>query len=280
MNELLLIFTAPEYTFLRVAMFVGTVAGVSFGTVGTLVVTRRVTYLAGAMAHCAFAGIGAGLFAQNQLGWMWLTPMLGAAIAAVVAAAILWVVQRIGMEREDTAIGAIWALGMAVGLILIEYTPGYHQVESYLFGNILLISWEDQWLVTALSGLVVVAYVVGYPRIEAVCFDEEYAALRGVPTTWYYLLLLIITALTVVLMVRVVGIVLVIALLTLPAATATRLGSRLFPITVIAIVLSIVETWVGILTSALVGPPTGPTIILIAGAVYLGVLVFTAKRRR
>ncbi|MBN2021232.1 MAG: metal ABC transporter permease [Pirellulales bacterium] len=260
-----------EFSFLRYALVSGLLASVAFGIIGTYVVTRRISYLAGAISHSVLGGIGAGVYCQEVHGWTWFDPMLGAVIAALVSALAIGLVSLYAAEREDTVIGAIWAIGMAVGILFFfsPRIPGYVDPMSYLFGNILLLSRGDLWLVAGLDLVVVALAVVFHNKFLAVSFDEEFARLRGIRARAYYLLLLCLTALTVVLLIRVVGIVMVIALLTLPAAVAGQFARRLWQMMVLAVLFSMLFMVAGLGTSYAHDLPTGPTIILIAGVVYL-----------
>lgn len=259
----------PAIPFLRHAFIAGILASVAFGIIGTYVVARRITYIAGAISHCVLAGIGAGLFFEHSVGVTWLGPLTGAVIAALAAAFIIGLVSLRAKQREDTAIGALWSIGMAVGLLFIAKTPGYIEPMSYLFGNILLSSRDDIWLVLALDAIVVSIAILFYNQFLAVCFDEEYARLRGLRTDIYYLILLGLTALTVVLLVRVVGIVMVIALLTLPAAVAGGFARNLTQMMGFAVLFSMVFVSTGLAASYSYDLPSGPVIILVAGATYL-----------
>ena len=270
----------PAIPFLRHAFFSGLLASIAFGIIGTYVVARRITYIAGAISHCVLAGIGAGLYLQHAMGVTWFGPLTGAVIAALAAAIIIGLVSLHANQREDTAIGALWSIGMAIGLLFIAKTPGYLEPMSYLFGNILLISEADLWLVLVLDVLVVGTAVLFYHKFLAVCFDEEYARLRGIRTDLFYLLLLCLTALTVVLLVRVVGIVMVIALLTLPAAVAGSFARGLWQMMVLAIFCSMAFISSGLAVSYSHDLPSGPTIIVIAGLVYLGVIALKRFARR
>jgi zinc transport system permease protein len=267
---------AAHYAFVQYALLAGVLAGVACGIVGTYVVVRRITYLAGGISHCVLGGIGAALYFQRVHGWHWLTPLLGAIIAALAAAMIIGLVSLRAKQREDTVIGALWAVGMAVGVLFIARTPGYSQdLMSYLFGNILMVSPGDLWLMAALDALVVVLGLVFYNQFLAVCFDEEFARVRGMRVEFYYLLLLGLTALTVVLLVTVVGIILVIALLTLPVAVAGHFARRLWQMMALATVFSILFTTAGLAISYKPDLPAGATIIVLAGAVYLVVVVLS-----
>ncbi|MCE5269462.1 MAG: metal ABC transporter permease [Planctomycetaceae bacterium] len=270
-----------EAPFLRYALIVGLLASVSLGVVGSYVVTRRITYIAAAISHCVLGGIGAAYYLNVAQGLKWCDPLYGAMAAALLSAVIIGMVSLYARQREDTVISAMWAVGMAVGLLFFAKTPGYvGPAMSYLFGDILLISAQDVWLV-AVMDVVVVALGLGfYPKLLAVCFDDEFTELRGVKVKLYYLLLLCLTALTVVLLVRVVGIVLVIALLTLPAAVAGHFAQRLWQMMLVAVLCSMLFVTTGLAVSYPLDLPSGPVIILIAGAVYLAVALVTRLWRR
>ncbi len=260
----------PEILFLRYALLVGLLASISFGVIGTYVVARRISYIAGAIAHSVLGGIGVGLFLQRQCGVRWLDPMFGAVVAALGAAAVIGLVSLHARQREDTVIGAVWAIGMAVGLLFVAKTPGYVDPMSYLFGNILLLSKSDLWLVGVVDVITAGLGILFYHKLLAVCFDHEHLRLRGVHADAYYIMLLMMTALTVVLMVNIVGVVMVIALITLPAAVAGFFAQRLWQMMVLAVLFSMVFTTTGIGFSYMLDLPTGPTIIVFAGAVFLG----------
>ena len=269
-----------EFPFLRHALVAGVLVGIACGVVGTYVVVRRITYIAGAIAHCVLAGLGIARYLEVVHGWS-VRPEHGAVIAAIVSAVIIGLVSLHVREREDTIIGAVWAVGMAVGILFIAITPGYHEdLMSYLFGNILLIGRGDLWSMLVLDTVVVALGLGLYPQLEAVCFDEEFARLRGLKVELYVLLLLILTALTVVLLVTVVGIVLVIALITLPAAIAGQFTTTLRGMMALASLLAVAFTTTGLAVSYSPDLPAGATTIVIAGAVYLLVLIIRAMIRR
>lgn len=270
----------PNLPFFRYALISGLLASIPFGIVGSFVVVRRISYIAGAISHCVLAGVGLGLYLQQAQGIAWCTPFLGAAVAALLAAVLLTVVSLRAKQREDSVIGALWAAGMAIGLLFIARTPGYNDPMSYLFGNILLISKTDLYFVISLDVVVVVAVAVFYNKFLALCFDEEYARIRGLQTELLYLALLCLTALTVVLLVRIVGIVMVIALLTLPAAIAGNFARNILQMMLMATVLCALFIFSGLWVSYNLDFPSGPVIILIATVVYLfAVFVFRARVR-
>lgn len=263
----------PHNNFLRLAFLTGIFASIPFGIVGTYIITRKISYIAGSISHCVLGGIGAALFLQYRLGIKWFTPMLGAVIAALLAAFIIGIVSLHAKQREDTVIGALWAVGMASGLLFIDITPGYFDITSYLFGDILLLSGNDLSLILGLSAVVVIIVIFFYNNLQAVCFDNEFALLRGINTGAYYILLLSITALTVVFLVRAVGIIMVIALLTLPAATASLFTARLWQMMVLSIILCMIFNSLGIIFSYTHNLSSSPTIIIIAGITYLLVIL-------
>lgn len=270
-----------QQRFLQHALLAGILASVACGIVGSYIVTRRITFIAGGIAHSVLGGMGAARYCQVVFGWEWLHPLYGAIAAALIAALIIGITSLSAHQREDTVISAIWAVGMAVGILFIFKTPGYSEdLMSYLFGNILMVSASDLWLVGGLDILVVVVGILFYKQLLAVCFDEEFAKLRGLKVELYYILLLCMTALTVVLLVSVVGIVLVIALLTIPAAVAGQFTKRLWQMMVMAVVLTAGFTTFGLAFSYGPNLPTGAATILLAGAVYFLVLALSKHKRR
>lgn len=269
MSEFIQALTDPAIPFLRYALITGLLASIAFGVMGSYVVVKKISYLAGAIAHCVLGGIGLALFLQRKIGIAWAHPTLGAIVAALLAAVIVGWVNLKAREREDTVIGAIWAVGMAVGILFLAITPGYVDPMSYLFGNILLISPRDIATVAGLDVLVLGLAFLFYNNFLAVCFDPDFAALRGVKIHRYYLLLLLLTALTIVLLISIVGIVMVVAMLTLPPAIASHFTRRLTTLFALSTALSAAFCTAGLAASYSADLPGGATIILIAGSTYL-----------
>lgn len=264
----------PRYAFLQTALLSGLLASVACGIVGSYVVVRRISYMAGGIAHCILGGLGAAYYLQVTQGWEWLNPLYGAFVAALLAAAIIGFVSMRARQREDTVIGALWAVGMAIGVVFMALTPGYQQdLTNYLFGSALLVQKSDLWLLVGLDVLVVGVGLLFYQQFKAVCFDEEFARLRGINVETYYITLLMLTAVTVVLLTTVVGVVLVIALLTLPAAIAGHFVRTLGQLMVLATLLCMGLTTTGLAVSYVPDLPPGATTILLAGALYLVVVV-------
>ncbi len=270
-----------RHAFLQNALAAGLLASVSCGVIGTYVVVRRISYIAGGIAHCVLGGIGAARYLNVVYGWTWLDPLYGALIAAVAAAMLIGIVSLRAKQREDTLIGALWAVGMAAGVLFIHATPGYGvDLMSYLFGNILMVPRSELWWILALDVVVVGVGLAFYNGLLAVCFDEEFARLRGLPVEAFYLLLLSLTAVTVVLLAKVVGIVLVIALLTLPVAIAGSFARTLGQMMLLAALVSAAVTTGGMAVSYGTNLPAGATTVLLAGAAYLLVACRDGLRRR
>ncbi len=270
-----------KYPFLQYALLTGLLASVACGIIGSYIVTRRITYIGGGIAHSVLGGMGAAYFLSVVYKWNSFQPLYGAVIAALLAAVVIGLVSLRAKQREDTVIGAVWAIGMAIGIIFISKTPGYNEnLMSYLFGNILMVTPSDLWLIGILDIIVVVVGLLFYNQFLAVCFDEEFARVRGINVEFYYLLLLCLTALTVVILVTVVGIVMVIALLTLPVAVASYFSKTLWRTMILATIFSILFTFFGLAISYTPNLPAGSTIILLAGATYLLVAMGNAAVKR
>ncbi len=266
----------PNVPFLRYALIAGILSSGAFGVIGTYVVVRRISYMAGAISHSVLAGIGIVLFLRARHGLQWLTPLAGAVVAALLSALIIGLVSMYAREREDTVIGAIWALGMAVGVIFLARTPGYVDPMSYLFGNILIISRTDLFLIAALDLAVIGLGVLFYSQLQAIAFDEEFARVRGLNTVLYFMMMLLLTAVTVVMLVTIVGIVMVIALLTIPAAVSGLASRKLWHMMLLSALFCMVFTVAGLGVSYTFDLPSGATIIIIAGAAY--VLALAVRR--
>lgn len=269
----------PEMSFLHLALALGVLASPALGVIGTLVVTRRISSIAGAGAHAALGGVGIALYLQRVLLWSWCTATAGAIAGAVAAALVVGIVSLTAREREDTVIAVVWALGMSLGLLFLDKTPGYVDLQGYLFGNILLVTENDLWMTLLLNAVILIPTIIFYNPLLATCFDGTFAVLRGVKTSLFYLILLVLTALTVVLLINVVGIVLVIALLTLPAAAAGCFTRHLWSMMVCSAVFSAVFIVAGLLLSFYFSLPSGPVIVLAAALVYVISLLIGSRRK-
>ena len=251
------------HSFLQNALIAAVLAGVGCGIVGAFVVVKRIGYLAGGIAHTVLGGMGIAYY-------MGADPRLGAAVAAIAAALAIGAVSLRWKQHEDTIIGALWATGMAIGIVFISRTPGYNvDLMSYLFGNILLVSHSDLLVIAALDATVVLLVALFYKQLIAVCFDEEFARIRGVNVGAIYLMLLCLIAVAVVSLIQVVGLILVIALFTLPAAIAGQFVGSVGAMMLVACGLGVAFGVGGLALSYTTNLPSGATIILLAGTAYL-----------
>lgn len=259
-----------HYVFLQNAVLAAALASIPCGIIGSFIVARRSTYIAGAISHNLLAGMGLALYLNVVHGFSKLTPLLGAVAAAVTTAVLLGMAGGSKRQRTDTLLSAVWSVGMALGIVFIMLTPGYNQdLMSYLFGNILMVTNNDLILMAALDAIIIAAISIFYPKLLTISFHRELAELRGLRVNLYEMIFLVLTALTVVALVNVVGIVMAIALLTLPAATAGNFTNQLSRMIFTAVVICLLATIGGLAISY--GPewPTGPTIILLSGAAYI-----------
>ena len=264
-----------HFEFMRNAFLAAILSSVACGIIGAYVVVRRLGFISGGIAHTAFGGIGLSYY----LG---LNPLAGIIPFSLVAAVGIGLLARKAKIAEDTAIGAFWAAGMSIGVILIGLTPGYApNLFSYLFGNILTVPGSDLMLIAGLDLLIIAVVWLFDKEFLAISFDEEYARISGLKTVALDLLMLCLIALTVVIMVRVVGIVMVIALLTIPAAVARSFSRTLYGMMALGTLFSILFSIVGLWLSWVFDLASGATIILVAALVFLfNALARTGKSRR
>ena len=252
-----------RYGFLQGALIAGLLTSIGCGVMGSYVVVKRIAFIAGSIAHSVLGGMGIALYMGSD-------PLIGALISAIIAALLIGGIRLYWKQQEDTLIGALWAIGMAIGVIFIAKTPGYQSdLTSYLFGNILLVPHSSLWFMAGLD-VVLLAIIWAYHRqLLAVVFDEEHARLRGIPASFFYLLLLVMVALTVVLLIQVVGLILVLALITLPAAMAGHYVNSLHRMMWLATLIGMLMSFIGLAVSYPTDLPTGPVIVLVTGLAYV-----------
>jgi len=253
---------ALQYEFMRNALAAGLLVSVICGIMGTLVVVNRIVFLSGGIAHAAYGGIGLSFF----LGWPYLVGTLG---FSFTAAMVMAAVSLKAKHRADTIIGVIWALGMACGIILLDLTPGYNvDLMSYLFGSILTVPQSDLWIMLIVGALIGGFVVYFYKDLLAISYDEEFARIRGVPTRALYFALIGMLAVTIVMVIQVVGLILVIALLTIPPFMVEKYAKSLFQMMLGSSLLGAVFTVCGLWLSYAFDLTSGASIILVAGVAF------------
>jgi len=253
---------ALSYGFMQNALAASVLASVACGVIGALVVVNRVVFLSGGVAHAAYGGVGLAFY----MGWPVLPTILGFTLAAssIMAAATL---RR--NARADTVIGVIWAAGMAMGIILLDLTPGYNvELMSFLFGSILTVPATELWIMAGLDLVVAGLVTLLYRHFLALSFDPEFARTRGVPVTALHFLLLAMVAVSVVMIIRVVGLILVIALLTIPPYLAERHAKSLAGMMLLSVFLSLLFCLVGLAISYHFDLTSGASIIVVASAFF------------
>lgn len=261
------LFTNP---FLLNALLAGFIASITSGIMGSFVVIKRIVFLSGSIAHSVLGGMGFCLWLHRVHGIEWITPLHGAIGAAIIAALIIGWIHLRYTEREDTVIAALWSTGMAIGVIFVTLTPGYNvELMNYLFGNILWVSRNDLIMLLTLDVIVIFTVALLRNQFIAICFDPQQASMQGVSVKVVYLLLLCLIALSVVLLIQVVGAILVITMLAIPAAIATNLTYRFTYVLIGAVSIGVVFTFLGMAISYVFNWPPGATIALVAAMFYL-----------
>lgn len=264
--------------FFQLALLAGLAASVTSGIIGSYVVVKRIVFISGSIAHSVLGGMGLFLWLRRTYGWELLTPMHGALIAALISALLIGWIHLKYRQREDTVIATLWATGMALGVIFVALTPGYNvELMNFLFGNILWVTQSDLTMLLALDGIVLAICLLFHSRFLALCFDEQQALLQGIKVQRLYLLLLCLVAISVVILIQVVGAILVIAMLTIPAAIASAYTHRLSTMMILAVLIGCALTFFGFQISYELNWPPGATISLLAGVTY-GLNLFTRKR--
>ncbi len=265
---------ALQFDFMRNALIAGVLVSIACGIIGTFVVINRIVFVSGGIAHAAYGGIGLGYFFK-------FNPVLGAIIFSLASALAMGIVQRKTQQRADTIIGVMWAIGMAIGIILVDLTEGYKaDLMSYLFGSILAVPRSDLLIMLVLDITIIALVGLLYKELLAISFDETFVTVMNVPVDAIYLTLMCLIALTVVMMMRVVGLIMVIALLTMPAAISGQFVKEMKKMMLLASILGMVFTTAGLWLSYSLNLTSGATIILVAGATYVLSLAVKSLVRR
>jgi len=247
-----------NYEFMRNALFAALLASVACGIIGSYVVAKRLVFVSGGISHSVFGGIGLGFF----LG---INPLITLIPFALLCAIGIGLIHKQTKLPADTAIGIFWAFGMALGVFFISLTPGYvPDLFSYLFGNILTVPSFDLTVIAILDTVIALIVFLLYKEFLAISFDEEYAEVSGLPVNLLYLVLLCLIALTVVILIRIVGVILVIALLTIPAAIAKPYIRSFGTMILVSIIIGALLTVTGLFISYQLNYASGATIILLS----------------
>lgn len=259
---------ALQFEFMRNALMAGVLASVICGVIGSLIVVNRLVFLSGGIAHSAYGGVGLAFF----LG---IPYMVGAVGFSFLAAMLMASVSIKSKQRADTIIGVIWAMGMASGILLLDLTPGYNvDLMSYLFGSILSVPGTELVTMAVIGGLILIIISYFFQDLLIMSYDEEFALVRGVPVKRLYFMLIGIVAITVVMVVQVVGLILVIALLTIPPYISEKYTKSLFQMMMLSCLLGTLFSVGGLWASYALDMTSGAAIIFLAGiAFFLSLLI-------
>jgi zinc transport system permease protein len=253
---------ALQFEFMRNALAAGLLASILCGIMGTLVVVNRIVFLSGGIAHAAYGGIGLAFY----FGWPFLAGTIGFSLTAALVMAAVTLKAK---HRADTIIGVVWAVGMAFGIILLDLTPGYNvDLMSYLFGSILTVPKSDLWMMGGIGIFITALVIFYYKDLLALSYDEEFARIRGIHVTGLYFALIALLAVTIVLVIQVVGLILVIALLTIPPFIVEKYAKSLLQMMVGASILGSFFTITGLWLSYTFDLTSGASIIMVAGSVF------------
>lgn len=262
------------YDFLVNAFVACILSGITCGIVGSYIVARRMVFLASGITHASFGGLGIALYAG-------LNPLLGAVAFASLSSLGIEYASRKGRMREDSAIGIIWSVGMAIGALFMSLRPGYAtDLTSYLFGNILLVDRGDVAWLALLTVVIVFGAAIWLRRLMYITFDEEYARSQGLPVTVVAYVMAVVIAITIVLSIKVMGIILLLSLVTLPVVIANTLTKDYRRITLFASIIAVVANVIGFIFSYEYDLPTGSCIIFILVVLLAVVKLLTSLKHR
>jgi len=255
-------FELLRYDFFINALLASVLAAITCGIIGTYIVSRRIVFISGGISHASFGGVGIGYY----LG---INPIIGAAVFSVLAGLGIEALQGRSGLREDSLIGMMWSLGMAVGIIFVFLTPGYAaNLITYLFGNILTVSRGDLLLMAGLAAIIILVFSLLFKEILYLSFDREYAKSQGVPVSGISYLLISLVALTIVINIRVIGIILVISMLTIPQAAANLVTKNFRHIIFYSIGFTLLSSVCGLFFSYVLNIPSGAAIIFFSIIIF------------
>lgn len=263
-----------SYDFLTNAFIACVLSGITCGIVGSYIVARRMVFLSSGITHASFGGLGMALY------WG-VNPLLGALLFAALSSVGIEFASRRGRIREDSATGIIWSVGMALGALFLSLRPGYAtDLTSYLFGNILLVTDSDIVWLALLTLVIVVGAIAWLRKLMYVTFDEEYARSQGIPVMSLAYIMSIIIAVTIVMSIKVMGIILLLSLVTIPVVTANALTKDYRIIAPASAAIAVLGNIVGFMLSYACDLPTGSCIIFILILLLLAVKLITTLHRR
>jgi zinc transport system permease protein len=261
---------ALQYEYMRNALYAAILVSIACGIVGTFIVIKKIVFISGGITHAAFGGIGLGYL----LG---VNPILTAIPFSLLSALAISTISKKTKISEDASIGIIWAVGMALGIIFIGLAPGYApNLFSYLFGSILTVPFYDVIIMMILDIIIIVTVLLLYREFQALSFDEEFSEITGIPTKTIYLILLCLVALSIIVLIRVVGIILVIALLSIPTTIAKQFTNKFKNLIIISTINAIVLTIIGLWLSHTFDLASGATIVLVLAVAF--VIAFLVKK--
>lgn len=265
--------------FLKNVFIVMILSSLPIGVVGSFVVVNRITYIAGAISHSVLGGIGLAIYLSVVWGINFFTPSLGSFIFAVISALVIILLSLWGHERIDTAISVVWIVGMSIGLLFAFFTPRYTDIQSYLFGNILLLSVEDVYWVLGVSVIVVLVVYMFFHQLVLVSFDKDFSKVRRVDPNIFFSILVILVSLTTLLLIKTVGVILSITLITIPPAIANMFSKKLSRIILISVFIVLVSQFFGLWMSYEFDTPTGITVSLLLSFLYIVSFIFVKVLR-
>lgn len=268
------VWEALQFEFMRNALLAGILVSITCGIIGTLVVVNRIVFISGGIAHAAYGGIGMAFY-------MGFPPFLGAAFFSFAISMVMGVASLRDKQRVDAIIGVMWAVGMALGIIFIDLAPGYNvDLMSYLFGSILTVAKMDLWFMLSLNMVLLLIVFVFYKEFLAMSYDEEFSFVVGIPVRTLYFILLGMIALSVVMIIKIVGIILVIALISIPPYIAEKHTTSLGKMMILSSILGVFFTLIGLWLSYRYDLTSGATIIMVAGVAFFISLASDFLRHR
>lgn len=263
-----------SYHFFQNALWASLLTALVAGIVGSYIVARRMVFMSGGITHASFGGLGLGLYAG-------FNPLLGAALFAIISALGIESVSRRGRMRTDSAIAGIWSVGMAVGVLFMALTPGYTtNLSAYLFGNILLVSKTDLYLLGALNLLLIILFIGAYRPILYIAYDSDFARTCGRNVALLERFMPVVVALGMVLCIRLTGIMLLLSMLTLPQSTLNLYTDNFRNMIIGSVLIALLAALGGLMGSYLLGLPSGAFIVLLLVLIYALAKLHVAWRNR